>query len=673
MGVWQSLMRAFGRGASAEPETGLLTRMRPWSTPPQRGSKELVLAYRTDPWLRAAARLVGSACGSVPLTLHSGRGKSRKQIEEHPLLDLLKRPNPVLSSRGQRRITQTHYDLVGDAIWVKERNNRGEVVQIVPVPPHWVRTFPGRVSQTFDLSWRDLQRSIRPEDVVWFHDPDPAEPFGRGAGLAESLADELDTDEYAAKFIKTFFYNRGTPETIASWEGANQDALKTMQADWDGKFRGPGKNGRTLFTAGKVRVERLDTTFRDMQLVELRDAQRDTIVSVWGIPPEQLGILASSNRATIEASDLILMKQVVKPRLEDFVDTLNTYLVPEFGDDLELGFVDPVPADKDFKLRATQARPSAFTDNEVRKLAGWDEATGKDEYPEPAAVGVVQMAADPAWTRSLKPRGKRQIDSGKVAGILEALRPERLTERVQPLWERRVEAWSKDALAELDASAKFDQLNPLIAEHVEKFAGDRIRGLVNDTTTEQLRGELLEGIRAGESIDDIEIRVEGVFDVAEESRAEAIARTEVLRSSNWATLQAQKASGVVDLRKWVATRDGRTRPEHAALDGKEAKLNEEFEIDGDRSLYPGGFALAEHSVNCRCTTVAVISDDLGDEELGFRRLSTVKPGATDADFDAVWRAYDAELRPWETDAVRALQAGFKAQRRDVLKALKGAA
>jgi len=33
-------------------------------------------------------------------------------------------------------------------------------------------------------------------------------PTGGGAGVAEALADELDTDEFAAKFTKSFFFNR---------------------------------------------------------------------------------------------------------------------------------------------------------------------------------------------------------------------------------------------------------------------------------------------------------------------------------------------------------------------------------------------------------------------------------------------------------------------------------
>lgn len=680
MSLWTRLTSVLSRAAPVQgPDSTLTTRMRPWTTPPQRGSKELIAGYRTDPWLRACARASGQACAGVRLRLYKGKGKARVEIEDHPLLDLLDRPNPVLSARAQRRITQTHYDLVGDAVWVKERNNRGEVVQLVPVPPHWLRTFPGRTSATFEISWRGVQASIRPEDVVWFHDPDPGDPFARGAGLAESLADELDTDEYASKFVKEFFYNRGSPETIASFEGANPEALKAMKAQWEAEFRGNGKSHRTLFSSGKIKVERLDTTFRDMSLVDLRAATRDIVISVWGVPPEIMGVLASSNRATIEAADLIMAKNVVKPRLEDFCDAVNMHLTPEFGDDLSLWFDNPVPEDREFKLRTTQARPSAFTDNEVRVLGGFEKADGKDEYPEPFA-GVTALEGDPEFVRSLPARRKVRaaadggLTEGQIPNVLEQLRPERLTAELQPVMQRRMEAWAKDQLAGLGADDKFDLLNPLIPKWLEEWSTTKIKGLVDGTTRDTLRDTLTEGVRAGESIDDLLDRVEDVFTAADTTRAEAIARTEVVGASNWATHEAQRISGVVEEREWIATRDGRTRAEHAALDGTKAKINEAFTVDGHQALYPGGFGVAELDIQCRCTIVAVVSDPGDDEGRAHKRaVATVPPDSTDEQRAAVWNAYDRELVPWEGDLTRAARRGFAGQRRDIRKALRDAA
>jgi SPP1 gp7 family putative phage head morphogenesis protein len=335
--------------------------------------------------------------------------------------------------------------------------------------------------------------------------------------------------------------------------------------------------------------------------------------------------------------------------------------------------VNPVPEDRDFALKVMQARPLAFTDNEVRKVAGLEPAEGKDEFPvAPVFPAFPALANDPEFVKALRPR-RKQITEGDVPNVLDALRPERLTAELDPVFLARVEEWSKAALEELGQSGRFDLLNPKIAPFLQEFSATRIRGLVDTTTREQLRSQLAEGVKAGEGIDDLEFRVEGVFDVATDARAENIARTETLRASNWATHEAQKASGVVDTRKWVATPDGRTRQTHRELNGQETALDDPFYVDGKTAMFPGAFGDPAEDCQCRCTTVAVISDDLGDEEDGKRFLPHAKavlPGATDADLLACWKAYDEALAPWDEAAMAALRKGFRAQKADVLKALR---
>ena len=207
---------------------------------------------------------------------------------------------------------------------------------------------------------------------------------------------------------------------------------------------------------------------------------------------------------------------------------------------------------------------------------------------------------------------------------------------------------------ELGQGPKFDLLNPLIPEHLEEFSSDRISGLVDETTRTALRETLAEGVRAGEAVRDLRKRVQSVFEEADKVRAETIARTEVLRSSGWATQESYKVSGVVAEREWVATPDDRTRDTHRALDGQTRKLNEPFEIDGQKAMFPGDFGDPAQDINCRCTIAAVIKDP---EE------------STASEREATWYAFDAALLPLESEAIAALRRGFRKQELDVLEGL----
>jgi hypothetical protein len=58
---------------------------------------------------------------------------------------------------------------------------------------------------------------VRDADVITMRNHDPEDPLGRGVGTAFSLGDELDTDEYAARFTKNYFWNNASrPQWSAS-------------------------------------------------------------------------------------------------------------------------------------------------------------------------------------------------------------------------------------------------------------------------------------------------------------------------------------------------------------------------------------------------------------------------------------------------------------------------
>lgn len=71
----------------------------------------------------------------------------------------------------------------------------------------------------------------------------PLDPYKRGLGAAESLADEIETDEYAAKFQKKFFYNDATPTTLISMPGSSKD--QRDRSDLNGMSASGGRSTPT--------------------------------------------------------------------------------------------------------------------------------------------------------------------------------------------------------------------------------------------------------------------------------------------------------------------------------------------------------------------------------------------------------------------------------------------
>lgn len=100
------------------------------------------------------------------------------------------------------------------------------------------------------------------------------------------------------------------------------------------------------------------------------------------------------------------------------------------------------------------------------------------------------------------------------------------------------------------------------------------------------------------------------------NRTMTIARTEGHRIQVLGAVDAQqkaKDAGADVVKQWDATLDGRTRPHHRQLDGQIRELDEPFEVDGMKPMYPSGFGKASEDINCRCALLQRARWALDDE------------------------------------------------------------
>jgi HK97 family phage portal protein len=123
--------------------------------------------------------------------------------------------------------------------------------------------------------------------------------------------------------------------------------------------------------------------------------------------------------------------------------------------------------------------------------------------------------------------------------------------------------------------------------------------LITKESNEKLGAVLSQAVSDGLSIPKASKLVGEMFDNFG-YRSERIARTEIIRASNFATEEAFKESGVVEGKEWLATIDERTGELDAALDGAVAKLGNDFKAGGESVPYP------PLHPNCRCTLIPVI-------------------------------------------------------------------
>lgn len=384
--------------------------------PPKRQGKQFLDAYNTMPWSRAPVSRIATsvACTHWRLYVMTGGkdelGRERmvrnhgmqrmgkglrkaalreavdmgkaKEIDNHILLDALSNGNAILSGFSNWKISQSHMDLVGECFWMKERNAFGKAIAFWPIPTYWIIDTPTMTHRFFKVSFRAWQGQIPDSEIVWFKDPDPANPYGRGSGTAQTLADELESDEYAAKHIKQFFFNRAKPDFMVFPKGEmnnmGQEQVDRLERKWLDQQQGFWRAFRPQFLSREVGVHEFTQNFQHLQLNELRAHSRDTSLQTYGVNPEILGVIENSNRSTIDGAFYAFQKLAIEPRIEFWRSEMQQKVVPEYDPRLILDYDSLVQEDKEFDLKAYQAKPGTATVDEWRKIQGLPPIGGKE-------------------------------------------------------------------------------------------------------------------------------------------------------------------------------------------------------------------------------------------------------------------------------------------------------
>ena len=128
----------------------------------------------------------------------------------------------------------------------------------------------------------------------------------------------------------------------------------------------------------EVGIHEFTQNFQHLQMTELRSHSRDTALQTYGINPEILGVIENSNRSTIDGAFYAFQKLVIEPRAEFWRSELQQKVIPDYDPRLILDYDSPVQEDREFTLKAYQAKASTITVDEWRTLQGLPPIGGKE-------------------------------------------------------------------------------------------------------------------------------------------------------------------------------------------------------------------------------------------------------------------------------------------------------
>lgn len=497
-----------------------------WTRAPTRDKSELPDLAQKSPRLDPIG-LIARSVASTELLIYNrvdlrGGKEKAEPIIDHPLYDLLDTPirrYPEIDGYAMIYLTNAIVDLVGEFYWMKIRSDSGQVIELDPVPPAWVTMTPTRSNPYYLVYPYGVSAGkafpVRPEDMVFFKRPDLNDPYGRGRGAAESILDELETDENLAKMQKNFAYNDGTPPFLLSVPGLPKDQAEALKSSWMEKFGGWMHRREPAIVGFDAKVTPLAINPVEMDMIASRKFLRDEALQHYQIPPEIYGIIENSNRSTIDSAFYLYNKNVLNDRYRFLERAITRQLVrPDFDDALCIKFNEKVPEDEAFKLQVLNAgiAQGIITPNEWRSNFGFD--------PLPANRGDVlrlSMATYDVPLKSIAAPEKPQEtlpteEEAKniiAVKILDAEDEAAIKKTVVRIVDSDAEESRKEAIwKSFDARARAHEKE--FIEAIKRFSETQKKRVVEALNTKKVNDTLRTGTAVGIEIDHA---LDTVFDV----------------------------------------------------------------------------------------------------------------------------------------------------------------
>ena len=395
-------------------------------------AKNYLAEYRN--WVYPCVSARSEGVGNIKLKLY----KNGVEVVNHAVLDLINKVNPYMTKQQLFEYTQAFKDLQGNAYWYLARDGKdgkGNIQEIYILKPDRVRIITSKTNPLQVEGYLFTQpdgQSIKflPSEILHHKNFDPKafHPFPhQGMGIIEAAALAIDTDNEARTWNLNFFRNGARPDgvLIASDEGANDpEQQDRLRSEWEEEHRGSENAHKISVLTGGVKYQELTRTQKDMDFFNQRITSRDEILALFKTPKSIIGITDDVNRANAEASVYVFSLHTIKPLMQKLVDTLNEFLLPEFGDDLRFDFESPVPADRVAMVAEYAAGYNVWLSrNDIRRMEGLpvtengEKMYGQfgeevnDETPVPETVKTIE-APETKEVKKDEPKtpGEKSVD-----------------------------------------------------------------------------------------------------------------------------------------------------------------------------------------------------------------------------------------------------------------------
>lgn len=379
----------------------------------------------------ACVSKMANTVASVPLYLMDGD----KEVDDHPILNLLRKPNPFMSYEDFAEALTSFYMISGnsyvesvESFSMKLLNGVSVPIELYPLRPDRMRVIPdargwpsaydysvGGSTQRFEVDVKAGKMPIL--HIKSFH---PTNDW-YGMSPIEAAIYSIDTHTEASAWNKALLQNSGGPPGILnSKKPLTQDQYNALKEEMTAKYSGPYNAGRPMIGQGEMEWLPMGFSPKDMEWINSKNVTAREVCLALFTPPQILGIPGDNTYANLQEANVAYARGGVVPVLRRIVGGLNRWLLPDGK--LRLCYdEDAIPglAQERHELYSKLESVRFLTIDEKRAAAGYDDyETGQTPssliYLSSGDVPIEEVAAPPEpMPEALDPNADPEDAGGK--------------------------------------------------------------------------------------------------------------------------------------------------------------------------------------------------------------------------------------------------------------------
>lgn len=379
----------------------------------EEGYQKNIIAY-------AAIAKVAQSCAGIDWVLYRRVGGKKKaiEIENHPLLDLLAKPNPM---QGQAALIETligFYKIAGNTfLHLNAPTTKVPPRELMVLRPDRMKIKPGATglpaAYIYKIGSHEATYEVDPvsgvSPIIHLKSFNPLNDW-YGLSPIEPAIYPIDQHNESSRWNTALLQNQAKPSgalvmkvSDGNPSGSLSEEQRTaLKAALDERHAGAANAGRVMLLEGGLDWKQLSLSPQDMDWINGKHTSARDIALAFGVPGQLIGIPGDSTYANYKEARQAFYEETILPQMDNVRDEFNRGLTVRYGDELYLDYDRDSVEALELKRQAVWDKVDKSTDltiNEKREAKGYEKIEGGDVLL--VSAGMVPLSfvtEDPAAT-----------------------------------------------------------------------------------------------------------------------------------------------------------------------------------------------------------------------------------------------------------------------------------